>query len=125
MSHETVTPGIVPDLAQDIAPDVAPGVAPDIALSAELFGQHVGQTFQAQGGDHRLVLDKVDLIAAQPWHQERGLIPFALIFSGPPGVVLAEGIHTIRSEAGAAYTLHLMPIHTPAPGRQDYQAVFN
>ncbi len=48
-----------------------------------------------------------------------------LVFSGPPGDVLAEGMHTIKVEDGTAYDLYLIPIHTPEPGRQDYQAVFN
>jgi hypothetical protein len=34
-------------------------------------------------------------------------------------------MHTITREDGAAHDLYLIPVHTPAPGRQDYQAVFN
>jgi hypothetical protein len=100
-------------------------IAEPAAVTADLFAQYVGQAFRVEGGRHVLALDKVDLIARQPWHEEVGLTPFTLIFSGPPGDVLAEGLHTIALEDGAAYTLYLIPIHTPATGRQDYQAVFN
>ncbi len=34
-------------------------------------------------------------------------------------------MHTIAREDGTAYDLYLIPVHTPARERQDYQAVFN
>ena len=95
------------------------------ALTADLFAQHVGQAFQIQGAHHVLALDRVDRPEPQPWHRDVGLTPFTLLFSGPPGDVLAEGMHTIALQDGTAYALYLIPVHTPAPGRQDYQAVFN
>jgi hypothetical protein len=99
--------------------------AEPVALTADLFARHVGQAFRILGGRHVLVLDQVDRPAPQPWHRDMGLTPFTLLFSGPPGDVLAEGLHTIALEDGTAYGLYLIPVHTPAPGRQDYQAVFN
>ncbi|MGR4865245.1 DUF6916 family protein [Caulobacter sp. LARHSG274] len=95
------------------------------ALTADLFARHVGQAFRIQGGWHVLTLNQVDRPPPQPWHQDMGLTPFTLLFSGPPGDVLAEGLHTIVPEDGTAYGLYLIPVHTPAAGRQDYQAVFN
>jgi hypothetical protein len=99
--------------------------AEPVALTADLFTRHLGQAFQVQGGRHVLALNHVDRAQPQPWHIDRGLEPFTLLFSGPPGDVLAEGLHTIALEDGTAYALYLIPVHTPAPGRQDYQAVFN
>ena len=51
--------------------------------------------------------------------------PFSLIFRGPPADVLPEGLHTLEVEGGDSFTIYVMPIHTPARDRQDYQAVFN
>jgi hypothetical protein len=99
--------------------------AEPIALTAALFDPHVDQAFRIQGGHHVLTLDKVEPIAIQPWHRDMGLTPFVLMFSGVPGDILAEGMHTIALEDGSAYTMYLIPVHTSAPGRQDYQAVFN
>jgi len=49
---------------------------------------------------------------------------FTLIFLAPPGVVLPEGFHEFETDRGN-FAFHVMPIHTAAPDRQDYQAVFN
>lgn len=91
-----------------------------VALTAETFAPHVGRTFQIRGGRHALALDEIERAETSG---DRA--PFTLLFSGPPGDVLAEGLHAIELEDGTAYHLYLIPIHTPAPGRQDYQAVFN
>ena len=95
-----------------------------VALTADTFAPHLGASFKVEGGHHVLSLSEVERLEAQPGHAP-GFAPFVLIFSGPPGEVLAEGMHTITREGGAAYDLYLIPVHTPAPGRQDYQAVFN
>jgi hypothetical protein len=96
-----------------------------VAMTAETFAPHIGRTFQVQGGSHVLALSEVERLEAQPGHGEPAHAPFTLVFSGPPGDVLAEGMRTILLEDGTAYDLYLIPIHTPASGRQDYQAVFN
>jgi hypothetical protein len=95
-----------------------------VALTADTFAPHLGASFKVEGGHHVLSLSEVERLEAQPGHAP-GFAPFALIFSGPPGEVLAEGMHTITRDGGGAYDLYLIPVHTPAPGRQDYQAVFN
>jgi hypothetical protein len=51
--------------------------------------------------------------------------PFTLIFAGPPGDVLPEGEYAFEVEGGPAFEFYVMPIHTPARDRQDYQAAFN
>jgi hypothetical protein len=96
-----------------------------VALTADTFSPHLGASFQIEGGRHVLALSEVDRLENPPGHGNPDFQPFALIFSGPPGDVLAEGMHTIAHADGATYDLYLIPIHTPAPGRQDYQAIFN
>jgi hypothetical protein len=96
-----------------------------VVLTADTFAPHVGAPFRVEGGHHVLSLSEVERFENQPGHGDRDFQPFVLIFSGAPGDVLAEGMHTITREDGTAYELYLMPVHTPAPGRQDYQAVFN
>jgi hypothetical protein len=51
--------------------------------------------------------------------------PFTLIFSGPPGDVLGEGLYALELEDGPSFDLYVMPIRTPLLGRQDYQVVIN
>ena len=96
-----------------------------IALTADTFAPHLGASFRVEGGHHVLALSEVERFESQPGHGNQAFEPFVLIFSGPPGDVLAEGMHTIAGEDGTAYDLYLIPVHTPARERQDYQAVFN
>jgi len=48
-----------------------------------------------------------------------------MIFHGLRGDVPPEGLYTAEPETGTAIVLHIMPIHTAAADRQEYQAVFN
>jgi hypothetical protein len=96
-----------------------------VTLTADTFAPHVGASFHVEGVHYVLSLSEVERFDSQPGHGNLDFQPFVLMFSGPPGDVLAEGMHTITREDGAAYDLYLIPVHTPAPGRQDYQAVFN
>jgi hypothetical protein len=96
--------------------------AEPIAMTAETFAPHVGETFRIEGWSHGLELTRIETMPLQTWQTDPS---FTLVFSGPPGDLLAEGMHAITLDGGAAYELYLIPIHTPAPGRQDYQAVFN
>lgn len=96
-----------------------------VALTADTFAPHLGAPFRVEGGRLVLSLSEVERLGNQPGHGNPAFQPFILIFSGPPGDVLAEGMHTIMREDGTAYDLYLIPVHTPARERQDYQAVFN
>jgi hypothetical protein len=97
-----------------------------VALTADTFAPHLGTSFHVEGGRHVLSLGEIERLGGQPGHAAPTFQPFVLLFSGPPGDVLAEGMHKITREDGtAAYELYLIPVHTPAPGRQDYQAIFN
>jgi hypothetical protein len=92
-------------------------------LKADDFLPYVGKNFAAKDGRHALVLTRVE----QPRLGDRGNFrdPFILIFRGPPGDVLPEGLYTFEVEGGPSFEFHVMPIHTPARDRQDYQAAFN
>lgn len=94
-----------------------------VVLTADTFAPHVGASFQLEGGRHVLSLREIDRLDVEPGHP--GVQPFVLVFSGPPGDVVAEGMRTMTVEDGTAYDLYLIPIHTPERDRQDYQAVFN
>jgi hypothetical protein len=95
-------------------------------LTPEHFLPHVNKVFGVRGGRHVLTLSSVETLqpraAALPGAVPQ---PFNLIFSGPPGDVLHEGLYTLDVENGPHFDLYVIPIHTPAPGRQDYQAAFN
>jgi hypothetical protein len=87
----------------------------------ETFQPFVGQTFKIGDGRYAFELANIEVGAEQSgW----GFRPFTLIFQGPPGDVLPEGMYALAADGGAGFDLYLMPIHTPAPGRQDYQSVF-
>jgi hypothetical protein len=95
-------------------------------LTAEHFFPHVNKIFRVRGGRHALTLSRVEVSrpgrAALPAPLCQ---PFNLIFSGPPGDVLREGLYTLDVENGPHFELYVMAVHTPTPDRQDYQAPFN
>jgi hypothetical protein len=92
-------------------------------LSAQTFLPHVDKRFRVRGGRHVLTLIQVDASAQHAKGAPRP--PFSLIFSGPPGDVLHEGLYALEVEDGPVFDLYLMPIQTRVLGRQDYQAAFN
>jgi hypothetical protein len=90
------------------------------------FIPHVNKAFRVQGGRHAMTLTQVDVRRMQDWEAAVApRQPFTLIFSGPPGDVLSEGMHVLEVENGPSFELYVIPIHTPARDRQDYQAAFN
>ena len=93
-------------------------------FSPELFLPHVDKPFRVRGGRHVLTLTKVEAAMGE---RAKGAPrpPFILIFSGPPGDVLPEGLYTLEVENGPSFDLYVIPINTPLLGRQDYQTVFN
>jgi hypothetical protein len=48
-----------------------------------------------------------------------------LIFHGPAGDVLPEGMFRAHIETGPVTDIYIMPTHTVVADRQEYQAVFN
>jgi hypothetical protein len=93
-------------------------------LKAENFMPHVDKAFHVVGGRHALTLTAVEAVRMPGW-EAPPRAPFNLIFRGPPGDVLAEGLYTLEVEGGPSFQLYVIPIHTPDRTRQDYQSVFN
>ena len=95
-------------------------------LTPEHFTPHVNKTFRVRNGRHSLTLTAVEQRRREDWEGELGLRqPFNLIFRGPPGDVLPEGFYTLAVDSGPSFDLYVIPVHTPARDRQNYQAAFN
>ena len=88
------------------------------------FTPHLNKLFRFEGCHHVLRLAAVD-VTAQSNTPEDLRKPFSLIFHGPRGDVMPEGLYAAEVEDGARFEFYIIPIHTPASERQDYQAVFN
>jgi hypothetical protein len=98
----------------------------DELVTRDSFDPHVGKIFGVANGRHALTLVRIETRPIEAWERKMGLrAPFNLIFSGPSGDVLAEGMHTFALEDGTAFELYVIPVHTPVRGRQDYQSSFN
>jgi hypothetical protein len=98
-----------------------------LTLVPDDFTPHVGKVFHARNTSHALTLTRVEQRQLAEWeNRELGLRqPFNLIFRGPPGDVLAEGMYTMDVEGGPSFELYMIPIHTPQRDRQNYQSAFN
>jgi hypothetical protein len=95
-------------------------------LTPQHFLPHVQKIFHVDGGAYALTLTRVEQRRFEDHEGGMGLRePFNLIFSGPPGDVLPEGMYRLAVEDGPSFELYVMPIHTPMRDRQDYQASFN
>jgi hypothetical protein len=95
-------------------------------LTADHFTAHVDKVFRVRGTAHALSLARIDRRRRQDFELGIGeRDPFNLIFRGPPDDVLREGLYTLEVEDGPSFELYVIPIHTPARDRQDYQAAFN
>jgi hypothetical protein len=95
-------------------------------LTAETFLPHVDKVFRVKDGRHALTLRKVELRRMEAHELAAlGRQSFTLIFAGPPGDVLPEGLHTLEVADGPTFGLYVIPIQTHGRDRQDYQAVFN
>jgi hypothetical protein len=92
----------------------------------EHFRPHVGKSFRVRGGRHDLTLADVSVpVVSEAELRVRRRRPFTLIFKGPVADVLREGVYTFEIEGGSAFEFYIMPIHTLARDRQNYQAAFN
>jgi hypothetical protein len=88
------------------------------------FTPLIGRQFDFVGQHLSLRLASVD--TGRPYSMAGTLhTPFTLIFHGPAGDLLPEGMLRASVAGGALFDVYIMPIHTLAPGRQDYQVVFN
>ena len=92
-------------------------------LCHEDFAPHVDASFGFDGWHGRLRLVRIEVSRHPAAPGMRA--PFTLIFQGVRGELLAEGFWTATADDGSRFEIYVMPIHTPAPDRQEYQAVFN
>jgi len=95
-------------------------------VTAEAFLPHVNKVFRVKQSGHALTLSQVDLRRMDERELAAlGRQSFTLIFAGPPGNVLRDGLYTLEVEGGPSFELYVIPIRTLVRDRQDYQAVFN
>ncbi len=97
---------------------------PEVLL-VDHFTPHVGKIFHFKGTRHAIALDHITSSDAPlpDWIKRR---PFTLIFRGPKERdVLPEGFYQCEVDGGPVYDIYVMPILSPQPDSQDYQAVFN
>ena len=93
-------------------------------LKHEDFQPHLGREFRFAGRPQVLRLTQIDVKDHSPL-PHLDYKSFVLTCTGPRGDVLPEGFYAAEAEGGARFDFYILPIHTPAPDRQDYQAVFN
>jgi hypothetical protein len=93
-------------------------------LTHEDFQPHLGRAFRFAGQPQVLKLAQIE-VKDRPPMPSLDYKAFMLIFSGPRGDVLPEGHYAVEAEGGTRFEFYILPIHTPAPDRQDYQAIFN
>jgi hypothetical protein len=94
-------------------------------LRIDHFLPHVGKTVRFRGTPFAFPIERVEGDGGPP---PAGFprSPFTVIFRGPPKTdVMPAGLYECEIENGPTYSLHVMPIHTPQPDRQEYQAAFN
>jgi hypothetical protein len=95
-------------------------------LTAESFLPHVNKVFRVKESGHALTLRQVELRRMEEHELAAlGRQSFTLVFAGPPGNALRDGLYTLEVEGGPSFELYVIPIRTLVRDRQDYQAVFN
>lgn len=93
-------------------------------LTHEDFQPHLNCQFRFAGRPQVLQLTQIE-VSDRPPLPHLDYKAFMLTFAGPRGDVLPEGFYTAEAEGGARFDFYILPIHTPAPDRQEYQVVFN
>ena len=104
-------------------------MSPPVAepLSAERFTPHRGTAFTADPGDGGepvpLRLDEVTPGRAQPGAPRED--PFTLVFTGPPGRPLGQGLYDLSHPVLGAVAIFVVPLGPGSDGRPRYEAIFN
>jgi len=88
------------------------------------FIPFVGETFTPRGQHRVLTLTSVVTQPPVAWGSAPRE-PFTLILRGPRGDVLPEGLYDVAMTGRPDIALYIIPIHTVARDRQDYQIVFS
>jgi hypothetical protein len=94
-------------------------------LRSEHFAPHTDKPVRFRGWHGTLRLVSVTQMREQPGVPAMARPPFTVLFEGPRNDVLPEGEYIADIADGPSLEFYISPIHTPAPDRQDYQAVFN
>ena len=95
-------------------------------LTPEHFLPHVNKTVRVSDWRHTLTIARIDMRKLEEWETEVvQRQPFIVIFRGPPGDVLPEGMRELQIEDGPSFTLYVIPVQTLQRDRQNYQCVFN
>jgi len=93
-------------------------------LTTEHFRPYVGKRVTFRGTSYALIIDRLEggtTPVPAGWRS-----PFVVIFRGPSKTdVMPTGLYECEMEGGPVYSLHIMPIYTPQPDCQEYQAAFN
>ncbi len=93
-------------------------------LRHEDFAPYVDKPFRFTDWHGTLRLARIEH-PRQATGVAEGRAPFTLIFQGPRDNIMSEGLRVATPEGGPSFEFYIMPIHTPASDRQEYQAVFN
>ena len=93
-------------------------------LTARDFASLVGRTVTPKGQHRALTLVSVDTSGPRSADGATRQ-PFTLILCGPPDDVLPEGMYDVAVESKPDFALYIIPVHTAARDRQNYQVVFN
>jgi hypothetical protein len=96
----------------------------DEPLTHEHFAPHLHKNFRFEGASQVLRLDEID-VKDRPPLPHLPYKAFTLFFRGPRGDVLPEGFYVAEAEGGPRFEIYIIPVHTVARDRQDYQVVFN
>jgi hypothetical protein len=89
------------------------------------FSPHVGQKFRlAQEGGEALEMELVEAEALRSHPGAPRQDPFSLVFRGPPGVNLGQGMQTLTHPETGEVALFLVPVGQSGQSVL-YQAVFN
>lgn len=96
-------------------------------LTSALFKKYVGQSFSVCSGGQQ---DKIALTLAsvkdiEPKRQTIPMETFALSLEGDAKQQLPQGIYTFDHTELGSFTLMMVPVVSPVPGRQRYEIVIN
>lgn len=91
------------------------------ALTADDFAGLEGQPFRVAAGEAT-----VDLVLAtvRTLGRSGGREAFSLLFHGPPGHPLGQGLHALANDTLGELELFLVPVAGSDPGGLLYEAVF-
>ena len=93
-------------------------------ITHEMFSPYVNSTFRFRVDGRAVELELTEVkVMERGGLPEEFRQPFLLIFQGPKGEVLQEGLYNVESDAMAAIELYLIPILSTGE-RQSYQVVY-